>query len=140
MLNAMIYVDQEGGSNETGSGLTEAPYQSLAHAIFIHGASETFHIRANSAAEYGAPTPTALKRAKKDSEILQKKAKKAAEKGAEEQANRALEQERIEKRLEESKKVVLQEDLSLPKPIKVCDGTIPSPIRLRTSNRQRLDS
>jgi asparaginyl-tRNA synthetase len=123
----MIHVDSLSGSNDKGSGTKENPYQSLAHAIFIHGPSESFSIRSGSdssgagagAGEYTSPTPTALKKAKKDAEILQRKAKKAAEQGAEEQANKALERERVERRLEESKKVVLKEDLSLSKPIRV---------------------
>jgi len=114
----MIYIDQKGGSNETGTGSEEAPYQSLAYALIKQGAEATFSIRADSSTEYAAPTPTALKKAKKDADNLQKKAKKEAERGAQDQANKVLERERVEKRLEESKKVVLQEDATLPKPKK----------------------
>lgn len=114
-----IYVDQKGGSDDTGAGTVEAPYQSLVQAVLKHGQSSTFNIRVDSSAAYGAPTPTALKKAKKDAEIRERKAKKAEEKGYKDQETKTLEKERVEKRLEESKIVVLQEDTTLPKASKV---------------------
>jgi asparaginyl-tRNA synthetase len=115
----MIYIDQKGGSDDAGTGSAEAPYQSLAQAILSHGQSSTFSIRVDSSADYGTPTPTALKKAKKEAEIRERKAKKAKEQEAREQEAGTLEKERTERKVEASKAIVLREDRSLPKPIKV---------------------
>jgi asparaginyl-tRNA synthetase len=115
----MIYVNQKDGSDDTGTGTAEAPYQTLVQAILKHGQSSTFSLRADSSTDYSAPSPTALKRAKKDAEIRERKTKKAEEKEAREQENKATERERAEKKIEESKMVILQEDPSLPKSTKV---------------------
>jgi len=112
------YIDQAAGADAPGNGSIDHPYQTLAYAIFSTPASEVdttvFQIRKSSDAEYDAPTQSATKKAKKDAQGLEKKRLKAE---AEEKEARER-HERREKRLEESRKVVLVEDPSLPTPTK----------------------
>lgn len=116
----MIHVDEQTGSDSTGTGALETPYQSLAFAFLKHGeASATYLVRPTSTVEYKEPSPTALKKAKKSAEILEKKNKKAQERAHQEQDSKAQERERTERKLEESKAIILKEDPLLPKPIKV---------------------
>jgi asparaginyl-tRNA synthetase len=113
-----LYIDQATGVDAPGNGTIDRPYQTLAYAIFTTPSAEVdntvFQIRKGSDAEYDVPTQSATKKAKKDAQGLEKKRLKAE---AEEKEARER-QERREKRLEESRKVVLVEDASLPTPTK----------------------
>ena len=42
---ASIHIDEASGSDSTGTGTIETPYQSLAQAIFAHGEAASFKIR-----------------------------------------------------------------------------------------------
>ncbi|KAF9228476.1 asparaginyl-tRNA synthetase [Gyrodon lividus] len=113
-----IYIDQISGVDAPGNGTVDQPHQTLAFAIFSTPAAEvdttTYQIRKSAEAGYDDPTQSATKKAKKDAQGLEKKRLKAE---AEEKEARER-QERREKRLEESRKVVLVEDHSLPKSTK----------------------
>lgn len=115
-----VYIDQAVGVDAPGSGTIDRPYQTLAYAIFTTPSADVdrtvFQIRKSADTEYDAPTQSAAKKAKKDAQGLEKKRLKAE---AEEKDARER-QYRREKRLEESRKVVLVEDTSLPTPVKVC--------------------
>lgn len=115
---APIHVDESAGSDETGKGTPEQPYQTLAFALYTHP-EEKFVIRKDASAAYEEPTQSALKKAKKGADGIEKKRKKAEELAEREAKEKAEARERKEKRLEESKKIVLQEDPSLPKAVKV---------------------
>ncbi|KAJ6491735.1 hypothetical protein C8R47DRAFT_1214527 [Mycena vitilis] len=109
-----IHIDETAGSDTTGKGTADQPYQSLGVALFTHGASTSLLTRKDPSGTYEEPTQSALKKAKKTAEGLEKKRKKADE------LERA-ENEEKEKRqvvLEQSKKIVLVEDASLPKAVK----------------------
>ena len=109
-----IYIDEAAGSDLTGVGSQTVPYQTLAHALFTHGHAAEVLVRKDSSAEYEQPTQSALKKAKKGADGLEKKRKKA-----EELAEAAAEErEKRERLLEESKKVQLVEDGTLPKATK----------------------
>ena len=113
-----IYIDQVIGVDAPGNGTIDRPYQTLTYAIFSTPSTEAdpvFQIRKSADAEYDAPTQSATKKAKKDAQGLHKKRLKAEA----EQKEARERQERRQKRLEESRKVVLTEDLSLPTPTKV---------------------
>ncbi|TFY78478.1 hypothetical protein EWM64_g5536 [Hericium alpestre] len=112
------YVDEAAGSDTTGTGAADAPYQSLAFALFKHGHDAKTLIRKDSTAEYDEPTHSALKKAKKGADGLEKKRKKAEEQAEREAQAGDKEREHREKLLEESKKIVLKEDASLPKAAK----------------------
>ena len=112
---ASVYVDETAGSDLTGVGSQEAPYQSLAQALFSQGQSAKVLVRKDASAEYEEPTQSALKKAKKGADGLEKKRKKA-----EELAEAAtVEREKRERLLAESKKVQLVEDATLPAAVKV---------------------
>ncbi|KIK13861.1 hypothetical protein PISMIDRAFT_371111 [Pisolithus microcarpus 441] len=117
-MTTTVYVDQANGVDAAGRGTIDLPYHTLAYAIFSTPADaiETtqYQIRKGPEAQYDAPTQSATKKAKKDAQGLEKKRLKA-----EAEENEARErQEKREKRLDESKKIVLVEDPSLPTPIK----------------------
>ena len=112
---ASVYIDEGAGSDLTGAGSQQAPYQSLAHALFTQGQSANLLVRKDPSGEYEEPTQSALKKAKKGADGLEKKRKKA-----EELAEAATaEREKRERLLEESKKVQLVEDTTLPTAVKV---------------------
>jgi asparaginyl-tRNA synthetase len=116
---SLIYVDETGGSDTTGTGSLEEPYQSLAQAIYAHGQESRFRIRKTADTEYEEPTPTSLKKAKKNAQGIEKKRRKE-----EEQAELAAgEKERRQNLLEESKTIVLQE-AALPIATRVSDTPI----------------
>ncbi|OSX61726.1 hypothetical protein POSPLADRAFT_1181784 [Postia placenta MAD-698-R-SB12] len=129
-----IYVDEDKGSDETGKGTQEQPYQSLAYAIFTHSTT-TILIRKDPAGAFEEPTQSALKKAKKGADGLEKKRKKAEELAEREAKEKSEERERRQRLLEESKKIVLTEDPSLPRAIKAKIGNL-APLRskrVRTS-------
>ena len=113
---APIYIDEAAGNDSTGDGTQNAPYQSLAYAVFVHSVEAELQIRRDAATPFDKPSPTSLKKAVKGAEGLKKKQQKAAEVAEREAKDRA----EAEKKLAESKKVVLVEDESLPKAVKVC--------------------
>ncbi|KAI6100524.1 hypothetical protein F5141DRAFT_1204839 [Pisolithus sp. B1] len=112
-MTTTVYVDQANGIDTAGHDTIDLPYQTLAYAIFstpIAAIGKTMHYQMQKGpeAQYDAPTQSAMKKAKKDAQGLEKKRLKA-----EAEENEAREwQEKREKRLEESKKVILAEDLS----------------------------
>lgn len=118
-----IYVDESSGSDETGKGTQELPYQTLAFALFSHPGTSLL-TRKDATGIYDEPTQSSLKKAKKGAEGLEKKKKKAEELAARDAEQKALERERKGKLIEESKKIVLTEDISLPKAIKVCGNDV----------------
>lgn len=104
------------GGDELGTGTQNAPYKTLAHAIYKNeGLDVELRIRKDAETPYDKPTDTSLKKAKKGADGLKKKAAKAAEIAEREAKERAD----ADKRLLESKKIVLVEDESLPKATRV---------------------
>ncbi|KAI0071180.1 asparaginyl-tRNA synthetase [Panus rudis PR-1116 ss-1] len=122
------YVDEASGIDETGRGTQDAPYQSIAFALFAHGQTSTVLVRKDPSGIYEEPTQSALKKAKKGADGLEKKRKKAEELAEREAKEKKEERERREKLLEESKKIVLTEDESLPKAKKAKIGNL-APLR-----------
>jgi asparaginyl-tRNA synthetase len=120
---ATIHIDESAGSDTTGKGTTELPYQTLAFALFTHGATPSLKLltRKDPSGTYEEPTQSSLKKAKKGAEGLEKKRKKQEELAEREAKERGEERERKEKLLEASKKIVLVENQDLPTPTKVFD-------------------
>jgi asparaginyl-tRNA synthetase len=114
-----VYVDEATGSDLTGDGSQQAPYQSLAYALFIQGQSAKVLVRKDANAEYDEPTQSALKKAKKGADGLEKKRRKAEEIAEREAQANNEEREKRERLLEESKKIQLVEDATLPAAVKV---------------------
>ncbi|EKM53639.1 uncharacterized protein PHACADRAFT_260100 [Phanerochaete carnosa HHB-10118-sp] len=120
-----IHVDESIGSDETGKGTPEQPYQSLAFALYTHAEAKLL-VRKDAAGTYEEPTQSALKKAKKGADGLEKKRKKAEELAEREAKEKEGERERREKLIEESKRIVLTEDESLAKAKKAKIGHLGS--------------
>jgi len=136
---ASVYVDEAAGSDLTGIGSQQAPYQSLAHALFIQGQTVKVLVRKDPNAEYEEPTQSALKKAKKGADGLERKRKKAEELAEREAQADKEEREKRERLLEESKKIQLVEDAALHAAVKVRTGHAHIEETLcRRSRRQRF--
>lgn len=118
-MSSPVYICETSGSDTTGQGTQDQPYQSIAYALFIHGQSQACQARKDPNTPYEEPTQSSLKKAKKNAEGLEKKKKKAEEQAERDAKKGEEEREKREKLLEESKKIVLEEDSSLPKATKV---------------------
>ncbi|KAF9004665.1 asparaginyl-tRNA synthetase [Cyathus striatus] len=114
---APIHVDETSGSDTTGAGAPDSPYQSLGYALFTHP-GQAYLIRKDPTASYEEPTQSSLKKAKKTADGLEKKKKKAEELAEREAREEGEKRAKREKLLEESKKVVLVEDEALPEAIR----------------------
>ncbi|KAI5890168.1 asparaginyl-tRNA synthetase [Schizophyllum commune H4-8] len=125
-----IHIDETTGSDATGTGAPDAPYQTLAYAVFKSATDAKFLTRKDASAPYDEPTQSALKKAKKGAEGLEKKRKKAEELAEKAAAAQGAESEKREKQLEESKKIVLSEDAALPTAIKSKIGNL-EPLRTK---------
>ncbi|KAB5593450.1 Asparaginyl-tRNA synthetase [Ceratobasidium theobromae] len=110
-----VYVDEARGSDEKGVGTESSPYATAVAALDgPHGSEVAIFVRKVPEEEYVPISGAALKRAKKSLEQQKEKAKKAEVAAAKAEQDRLRE----EKKLEESKKIVLKEDPSLPPAIK----------------------
>lgn len=116
---APVYIDETSGFDDTGKGTQEEPYQSLGQALFNHGLTASYLIRKDPTAEYDEPTQSSLKKAKKTADGIEKKKKKQEELAERDAKEKGEEKEKREKLLEQSKKIILEEDLSFPKATKV---------------------
>jgi asparaginyl-tRNA synthetase len=118
---APIHIDETIGSDDTGKGTKEEPYKSLGQALFSHGGDSTasYLIRKDQTVQYDEPTQSSLKKAKKTADGIEKKKKKQEELAERNAKEKGEEVEKREKLLEESKKIILEEDISLPKATKV---------------------
>lgn len=116
---APTHVDEATGSDTTGDGTADKPYQSLGVAVLNHTLTASYLLRKDAAGTYEEPTQSSLKKAKKTADGIEKKRKKQEELAEREAKEKGDEHEKREKLLEESKKVVLVEDTTLVKPIKV---------------------
>ena len=117
---APIHIDETSGVDETGKGTQEEPYKSLGQALFNHGpTAASYLIRKDQSVQYDEPTQSALKKAKKTADGIEKKKKKQEELAERNAKEKGDEVEKREKLLEESKKIILEEDVSLPKAKKV---------------------
>lgn len=112
-------MDEGTGSDETGDGTSEKPYATVLHAMVAKGQDASILTRKQATDDWAAITPTALKKAKKSYELHEKKMKKAAENKDKLEKEAAELKEREAKKLEESKKIQLVEDTSLPTATKV---------------------
>ncbi|KAG6830441.1 hypothetical protein H0H92_000744 [Tricholoma furcatifolium] len=115
---APIHIDETAGSDTTGTGTPDQPYQSLGYAVFASSATDTFLTRKDPNSTYEEPTQSSLKKAKKTAEGIEKKKKKQEELTARDAKEKGEAKEKREKLLEESKKITLTEDPALPKAVK----------------------
>lgn len=121
---APFHIDAATGSDEKGDGSANQPYQSLGYVLFVHGQEIApkdllFRTGTADAIEYKEPSQSALKKAKKEADGLEKKRKRAEEAKEREAKKDADEAAKRAKKIEESKAIVLEEDPSLPAAVKV---------------------
>ena len=137
-----IFVDEDVGRDEdTATGSQEAPYKTLLHAMIQYpGASyqtrksETGPVDANgdpaSRMEWKPASKSALKKVNNLYEQHKKKQAKAADLALREKG----EADKRQLVLEEAKKVVLEEDKSLPDPVRIkLNNVDPAKIKLGTA-------
>ncbi|RMD44678.1 hypothetical protein DV735_g457, partial [Chaetothyriales sp. CBS 134920] len=142
-MASSIYIDEDVGRDESPANGSEAtPYKTLVHAMITHpGAtyltrrSETGPVSADgdpaARLEWKAPSASAVKKASKLVDQHKRKQAKAAEIAIRENAEAAKRQAV----LEEAKRVVLEEDKSLPAPIRIkLDETDAERIKLGTKD------
>ena len=115
----LIHIDEASGSDDNGKGTQEEPYKSLGQALFNHGPTASYRIRKDQSVQYDEPTQSSLKKAKKTADGIEKKKKKQEELAERNAKEKGEDIEKREKLLEESKKIILEEDVSLPKATKV---------------------
>ncbi|KAJ5504500.1 hypothetical protein N7463_007374 [Penicillium fimorum] len=140
-----IYIDEDVGRDESSATGTEtAPYKTLVHAYVEHPPttegiqyltrkSQTDAVGEDvdpaAKLEWKPATKSAMKKANNLWEQRKKKAAKEHELAIREKA----EADKRQLVLEEAKKIVIKEDTSLPKPVRVrLDVTDPAIIKLRT--------
>ena len=93
-----IYVDESQGSDTVGDGSQTSPFLTLGFALFANPANTvTALIRKGSTDEYQEPTQSALKKARKTADGLEKKRKKAEELAVKEVQKSAEDKEKREK-------------------------------------------
>ncbi|KAJ5174117.1 uncharacterized protein N7500_002048 [Penicillium coprophilum] len=144
-MSITIYIDEDVGRDESSATGTEtAPYKTLVHAYVEHPPTTegiqylTRKSQTDAAGEDVDPaaklewkpaTKSAMKKANNLWEQRKKKAAKEHELAIREKA----EAEKRQKVLEDAKKVVIKEDASLPKPVRIrLDVTDPAIVKLRT--------
>ncbi|KAK4984902.1 hypothetical protein LTR50_006308 [Elasticomyces elasticus] len=135
-----VHVDPQSGSDEApADGSKQHPYKTLGYAYFQHKEGAEYHVLGEDESDKDGPSykPAAkagLKKAAKLAQGLEKKAK-----GQEELALRQKqEEESRSKALEESKKIVVTEDSSLPKAVKIkLSEKDPKVIRLRSGDSKK---
>ncbi|KAL5333423.1 hypothetical protein BJX70DRAFT_403579 [Aspergillus crustosus] len=139
---ASYYIDEDVGKDEsTATGSESAPYKTLVYAFLQHAPTEGAQyltrkseteptgedINPASKLEWKPATKSAVKKA---TSLFEQRKKKAAK----EQELAIREKQEAEKRhlvLEEAKKIVLKEDSSLPKPVRIrLDVTDPAIVTL----------
>lgn len=115
-----VYVDETQGSDETGDGTLTKPYQTALFALQKKGLDINILIKKTSKDEaFKDISGAALKKAKKRVEELAKKAKKQEEQKKSDKEKSKVQLEEEQRKLEEAKKIVLDQDPSLPTPVKV---------------------
>ena len=140
MADSTYYIDEDvGHDNSDQSGDQELPYKSLGFAVLTRGDTAKFLTRKSVTGEVaeGADATTRLewkpvaKAAMKKAVNYAKTQKKKAEKEQEQLAIRMREEAARNKVLDEAKKIVLEEDSSLPQAVKIkLDDTDPKKITL----------
>ena len=128
MADATYYIDEDVGQDvPEQTGAEDSPYKTLGYAIYQKGEAAKFKTRksvtgevaegadASSRLEWKDAAKSALKKAVNYAKTLKKK----AEKEGEQLALRSKEQAARNEVLEEAKTVVLEEDKSLPAPIRI---------------------
>ena len=134
-----IYVDEEAGQ-DTGDvdGSQSKPYKSLQYAYVQHTDSAQYQTKRKEGDETEATYKPAAKAALKKAVNYADSQKKKAGKEKELAIRQQKEEEERQKYLEEAKKVVIKEDESLPKAVRINLGeTRPEIVKLGSGDRSK---
>ncbi|KAF1979957.1 asparaginyl-tRNA synthetase [Bimuria novae-zelandiae CBS 107.79] len=140
MAEFTYYIDEDVGQDiDTQAGDESLPFKSLGFAVLIHGESHKFLTRksvtgeipegsdASARLEWKPAAKAALKKAVNYAKTQKKKAEKAQEQEARD-AKVLADRTKV---LDEAKKITLEEDKSLPAPVKIkLDDTDPEKVKL----------
>ncbi|KAJ1917204.1 asparagine--tRNA ligase [Mycoemilia scoparia] len=133
-----IHVDEVKGNDQTGKGTIESPLKTTVSAVAVLEAipanvqsSFSIVVKKDGETEYKDISGAALKKAKKTHEINKKKAQKNEERGAKEEAAVAAKAHEEARKLEDSKKIKLEQDPSLPAPVEVKLKDVPKNLEKR---------
>ncbi|XP_076465067.1 asparagine--tRNA ligase, cytoplasmic-like isoform X1 [Babylonia areolata] len=126
---AEIYTSESSGSDETGDGSKDKPFKTVIQAMRKAGKEPFPPIFVDSKTEGERYEPVSKSQKKKVTGLWQAEQRKMAKK-ADEELEKA---ERREKNLEEAKKIVIEQDPSLPAPkrIKIRDTVANREIRVK---------
>ncbi|KXN70090.1 asparaginyl-tRNA synthetase [Conidiobolus coronatus NRRL 28638] len=114
-----VFVHEVSGNDETGNGTVELPYLTATKALQAKGDNIKIAVNKGTEEGYQPISGAALKKAKKNVEILLKKEKKQAEQAQSNADAAAAKAKEEEQRLEEAKSIVLEQDASLPQAKKI---------------------
>ncbi|XP_076465068.1 asparagine--tRNA ligase, cytoplasmic-like isoform X2 [Babylonia areolata] len=128
-LSLEIYTSESSGSDETGDGSKDKPFKTVIQAMRKAGKEPFPPIFVDSKTEGERYEPVSKSQKKKVTGLWQAEQRKMAKK-ADEELEKA---ERREKNLEEAKKIVIEQDPSLPAPkrIKIRDTVANREIRVK---------
>lgn len=135
----MIHVDEETGQDTSAAdGSQSKPFKTVQHAFLQHGDQAQYFTKRKEGdeeeASYKPAAKAALKKAANYADAQRKKAGKEKELAIRQQK----EEEERSKALEEAKKIVLKEDGSLPKAVKISLGeTRPEIVKLGSGERTK---
>ncbi|KAJ3099956.1 hypothetical protein HDU97_002628 [Phlyctochytrium planicorne] len=137
MISSKVFVCELQGNDTDGQGTEASPFKTPLRALESVGGKDETPIVVRKAIEDGFQpiSGAALKKAKKGWETNEKKKAKEAVKAAETAANAADRAAEEERRLEESKRIVLTQDpaLAAAKNIKIRDTTENRKVRVSVS-------
>ena len=141
----IVYIDEETGS-DSAPGSRESPLKTLQHAVVQHGDAVDYMVRkreaepvpdgavAEVATDWKPPAKAAMKKAVNYADQQKKKAAKEKELVIRQQK----EEEERQKVFEEAKKIKIEEDLSLPKAVKIkLDEKDPRVVKLGSGERPK---
>ncbi|RKU47009.1 hypothetical protein DL546_007988 [Coniochaeta pulveracea] len=142
---ATVYVDEDVGKDEpTQQGTEQSPYKTM-HYAYIQTKGEAKEYLTRKAAPAGSDEAAqaaakewkpATKSAMKKAASLYEQHKKKVAREQELAADRKRKEEEQQKKFEEAKKVVLEEDKSLPQPIRIKLDEVGDHIKLRKADSE----
>lgn len=143
-MTSTIYIDESAGSDAPSTtGAESSPYKTLQYAYVEHPPTEdspvNFLVKKTGEADKGFQ-PAAKAGLKKAAAFLEQQ-KKKAQKEKELVAKQAEQEKARDAALEEAKKIVVEEDPSLPKAVKIrLDERDPKVLRLRKGDSKPSDA
>lgn len=112
MSKVTVYTSKKFGSDTSGDGSEDKPFESILQAMRTFSIDPIPEIMVDSKTEDKKWEPAAKTQIKKNTKIYERE----CHKNKDAEKREAEDQERREKNLEEAKKIVIEQDMSLPEP------------------------